>query len=389
MKAFKILSNIFLSLLVGLMISQAVGTLDPVASAFVNPFVVGALLYAGSVTYHTLNLHTSGPLIRDITLTDTSYEGDILRQFISYSVTQFETLKKGCINVLGGIKKKRRVPTIAVENFIQARVETPNSNHSGDMEIDARLLEPQDLMGYLEFNPRDLESHAVSVELNPELLDAELPTTVESAVLQEILKLNGNYFDKAVWRSEKDAAAIATAKTNGLGTGDNNLIFFDGLQMKMYQDADVKKVVGPSAISPANIVSKFEAVAQDIPQEVYDDPAFKFLLAGKNRLSYRDAQKNQQYKGIDFTKGGNMEFDGRPVVSINGMSPNTLVGCKASLDMSSNLWLGVNEIDEDMYLKMMAIANNSEKWFIKMLYKLDVNYGLPKEIVAHMTETYD
>lgn len=388
MRALKVLTNISLTLLFGVLITVAASYVDPMVAKNINPYVVGGLMYAGSIAYHTINLHTSGPLIRDITLNDTSYEGDILRQFISYATTQFETLQKGCINVLGGIKKKRRVPTLKVDNFIQARNETPNSNQSGDLTIDARVLEPQDLMGYLEFNPRDLEDHVISTELNPELLDAELPGTVESGVIQEILKLNGNYFDKAAWRSEKDDAAIATAQANGLGTGDNNLIFIDGLQRKMYLDANVTKVAAPSAITDGNIVSKLEAVAADVPQSVYDDPAFKFLLAGANRLNYRNAQKNQTNKGIDFTQSANMEFDGKPVVSINGMSPNTIVGAKASLDMASNIWLGVNEIDEDMYLKMMALANNSEKWFIKMLFKMDVNYGLGEEIVTHMTEVY-
>lgn len=387
MKIYKLVTNILLTLLVVVSVHQVIGYVDPVMASNINPLVVAGGLYAAQITYYVINQST-GIVLRDITLNDTSYEGDILRQFISFAVTQFETLQKGCINVLGGIKKKRRVPKLQVENFIQARVETPNNNHSGDLTIDARTLEPQDLMGYLEFNPRDLEAHALSVELDPKLLDAELPATVESAVIQEILKLNGNYFDRAVWQSERDEAAIATAETNGLGTGDNNLIFIDGLQRKMYLDGNVSKIGSPSAVDATNIVSKLESIAADVPQAVYDDPAFKFLIAGANRLHYRDAQKNQANKGIDFTQGGVMEFDGRPVVSINGMSANTIVGCKASMDMRSNLWLGVNDIDEDSYLRLDRLAKNSEKWFIKMLFKLDVNYGLAEEISVHMTETY-
>ena len=387
MKAYKIITNFLLMLVFALSAHQAIGYVDPVSAQRINPFVVGILLYAGQIVYHTVNLST-GKVARDITLNDTSYEGDILRQFISYAAVQFDTLRKGCINVIGGIKKKQRVPTVRVDNFIQARVETPNSNHSGTITIDARELEPQDFMGYLEFNPRDFESHVLSTEMNPMLLDAELPPTAESAIIQDVLRRNGTYLDKAVWQSEKDDAAIATAKASGLGNGDNNLIFLDGLQRKMFLDNNVYRDPSPAALTSANIVAKLEILAANAPSEVYDNPNFKFMLAGANRPNYRDAQKNQTYKGIDFTKGGVMEFDSRRIEIIHGMSANTIVGGVATMDMDSNFWLGVNELDEDSYLKLMRLANNSELYFIKMLYKMDVNYGLAEEIVFHMTETY-
>lgn len=327
-----------------------------------------------------------GVLREGLTITDTSYAGSVLEQFISYASTQFDTLRKNCINVLPGIKKKQTVPSLTVDSFIQAHQETPQ--HGGSIDVGGRVLEPQDFMGYLEFNPRKFEGHWSAVKMNPKLLDAALPKTAESAIVQEVLKANGSYMDRSIWRSEKDDAAIATAIANGLAPGDNNLIFMDGFQRKMFLDADVTKTAA-SAIAKGNIQSKFEALAGEISSEVYEHPLFKFCLAGAHRQAYTDAQKDQQYKGVDFTKSGAMEFDGKPVVLIHGMSEGTIWAGKAGRNsMESNLWLGVNELDEDSYLKLMQLANNSEKWFIKMLFKQDVNYGLPEEMALHVTETY-
>ena len=104
----------------------------------------------------------------------------------------------------------------------------------------------------------------------------------------------------------------------------------------MYLDNDVWKHGSPSAMTSSNIVGKFETLAGQISSEVYDNPNFKWLLAGANRPHYTQAQQNQTNKGVDFTQAGKLEFDGKPIVIVNGMSPNTLFGGKASRNMESN-----------------------------------------------------
>lgn len=381
-KIFKLLAGFMLALFLGTAIAPLVNQASQAEA--VNPWVVGTTIWL--VQLVTVSL-PAGVFLEGLTITDTEYAGEVLDRFIAYASTMFDTLLKGCINVEAGIKKSVTVPKLTVSDFIQAHQETPT--HGGSVDVDGRKLVPEDFMGYLQFNPRKFESHWKAVQMNPKLLDAALPKSAESAIIQEVLKLNGAYMDKAVWRAVKDAAAIATAKANGLGPGDNNLIFNDGFQKKMYEDDDVTKIGSPVALTDANIVSKFEAVAAGFSTEVYDRPNFKFMLAGANRENYKNAQKAQATKGVDFTQAGSMTFDGKPVVIINGMSPNTIVGGEASRGVDSNFWMGVNDTDEETYLHLKRLQANSELWFIKMLFKMDVNYGLSEEIVAYMTETYD
>ena len=389
MKAIHIFLNFLLALVMGFFAHAGLATVDPVTASQVPAWTIGTTLYAGQIIYQSVYL---GKLPHewtyDLTINDTSYEGEYLRQFISLAMTGFDTLNKGCINVMGGIKKKKAVPTIKIKNFIQARVATPTSTHSGTAVVDKRVLEPQDVMGYLEFNPRDFESHWEATQMQPQLLDAMLPNTLESAITQEVLKGNRSYVDRAIWQSDKDDAAIATAKANGLGDGDNNLIFFDGFQKKMFLDSNVIKVPTPVALTQANFFDKMELVAQDIPSAVYDQPNFKFIISNTDKKKYGDAQKAQTNKGVDKTQAAVLEFDGKSVVPVSGMSANTIAGVRGSTDLLSNLWLGVNEIDEDQYLKIAMLAANSEEAFIKMLAKMDVNYGFGEEIVLYTTETY-
>lgn len=323
-----------------------------------------------------------------ITINDTTYAGEVLESFIALATTTFQTLEKGCINVLPGIKKKETIPTISIDAFIQARAEKPV--HGGDVNVGARTLEPKDVMGYLEFNPRKFEQHWLAVQMNPALLDAALPATAESAITQEVIKYNKNWLDRAVWQGVYDAAAVATALSNGLAPGDNNLIFFNGLLTQMFNDAAVQKIIAPTAVTltAANIVSKMNAVKALLPQAVYQDPRTKYMMSYNSAELYADAQKNQANKGVDFTQAGVPKFDGKDVVSIAGMPDNTIVLCKGSTDLMSNLWLGVNEAGEEDYFQMARLQANSELYFLKMLMKLDTNYAFGAETALYTTVDY-
>ncbi|MEQ8685452.1 MAG: hypothetical protein RIE86_09170 [Imperialibacter sp.] len=355
--------------------------MQPVAEVQPLGFAVGWL------AIHAVFVKVPTGSLAALSITDTSYAGKFLDQWIAYASTQFDTLKKGCLNVLPGIKKKQTIPILRVDSFIQAHQPTPT--HGGNIDVDARTLEPETFMGYLEFLPRKFEQHWKAVQMAPKLLDAMLPKSAESAIIQKILQNNDAYLDKAIWQGEKDDAAIATAVADGLGPGDNNLIFMDGFQMKAYQDDDVLKVAAPVALTSSNIFDKLAAVAALFPNEVYEKENFKFLLSGAHRQAYTEAQQAQPNKGPDKTQSGVLKFDGKPIELINGMSANTIVGGRFSRNMEGNLWLGLNEVDEEMYLHLKQLAANSEYWFIKMLFKMDVNYGLSEELGIYMTETYD
>ncbi len=316
-----------------------------------------------------------------LNLEEQSYAGDVLKQFISLATTSFDTLEKGCINVMAGIKKKGFIPTVSVKNFIQARKATPT--HGGSATTSARVLEPKDFMGYLEFNPRDFETTWLAAQMNPKLLDAELPKTADSAITQEVIKLNKSYLDVAIWQSVYDEAAVATAATNGLGDNDNNLIFFDGLLKKMTDDADVIKIDTPEVITVGNIFAKFKLVKNARPKAIKNNPKGAYLVSCTTAEIFEDAQQAQNYKGANVTEAGKMTYGGRPVIALAGIPDDTIVYCLCSADLESNLWLGVNEIEEEEYLKLMPLQNNSENWFLKMLYKIDVNFAHAKQTVLY------
>jgi hypothetical protein len=315
-----------------------------------------------------------------LVIQDKTYAGEVLAMFIALAATSFDTLEKGCIAVLPGIKKKQSIPSISVKGFIQAR--DPKPKHSGSATIGARTLEPKDFMGYLEFNPRDFEAHWSAVKMNPKLLDAQLPKDVESAIVQEVIKLNKSFLDIAVWQSIYDEAAIASALTNGLTEADNNLIFFDGLMKKMLDDAKVIKVDGV-VLTEDNIFAEMKKVKLKRPKAIKNHPNGKYLVSYNTAELFENAQQAQNYKGANVTEAGKMTFGGQPVVALAGVPDDVIVYCIASTGLDANLWLGINELDEEEYLKLDRLQANSELFFIKMLYKIDVNHAWGEQTVLY------
>ena len=103
-----------------------------------------------------------------LNIQDTTWSGPAASYMITRAVVGADTIEKGVIYVEDGIKKKKTIPRIEVSNFMQRRSATPVSQ--GDVVVDGRVLEPQDLMLYYEFNPRDFEAHFYAEQLQPKLL---------------------------------------------------------------------------------------------------------------------------------------------------------------------------------------------------------------------------
>jgi hypothetical protein len=149
-----------------------------------------------------------------LNIQDTSWSGPAASYMITRAVVSADTIEKGCIYVEDGIRKRKTIPRIEVTNFIQKRTATPTSQ--GSVDVDGRVLVPQDLMLYYEFNPRDYEQHFYAEHLQPKLLGRELPVTAENFMMMQTMKRLNEFFENAIWRSrvQYDPTAAAVNPTS-------------------------------------------------------------------------------------------------------------------------------------------------------------------------------
>jgi hypothetical protein len=303
-----------------------------------------------------------------LTISDVSYAGEAASQFIVKSVVGNEIVQGGHIYVKDGIKKIYTIPRLVVGDVIQDRQATPTSP-KGSAVVDGQTLEPADYMLYDEFNPRDFEDHWYASQLNPTLIDRRLPVTIESVIIQEYLKQHNKFLGRAILQSDK-------------ANGTKPWAYFNGIIARAKADITVPKVASPVVLTNQNIGQALQSTLSTVAPDVLYDPALKFFVSYKTAQLWEQAQQLGTFKGVDTTMAGLNRFSGRTVVPLYGMPDNTILLGKGSADMSSNLWLGMNSID-DATLKFAQLQANSELFFIKMLMKVDTNYGFGAELALY------
>lgn len=325
-----------------------------------------------------------------LNIQDTTWSGPAASYMITRAVVGADTIEKGVIYVEDGIRKKKTIPRIEVSNFMQRRTATPVSQ--GTVAVDGRVLEPQDLMLYYEFNPRDFETHFYAEQLQPKLLGRELPVTAENFMVMQTMKRLNEFFENAIHRGRKEydtqgAAVDPTSKGDLAGAA--SYFYFDGLIKKALDAGDVIPVPTPVALTFGNIRDKFQAALNLVPKALlyrYGKAGLKFVVSYADQLKYEQALRQDLYKNQDTTESGINRYSGYDVVPVAGLPENTFYVCIAKPDIDSNLWLGINST-EDNQLQLMRLQNNSEMFFVKGLFKMDTQIGFADQLVIYTTIT--
>lgn len=367
MKQFtKIFASIVLIGLVSTLCSLVIGG---------APLMYAAVLFAAGFAKGLFSIQDAKGLTYDgFVISDTTYAGEAASNFIVKAITGNETVQGGHVYVKDGIKKSFTIPRwdADYEDFVQDRVATPTSK--GTMTVDGHKLAPADYMIYTEFNPRDYEAHWFATMLNPTLIDRTLPATVESVVIQEVLKRHDRYLNKALWNSDTTLASPSIYR------------YYDGFIAKAKAansgDDATLTVSSPTTLSASNIQAELLKGYNKIPAALKYNPKMKFYMNYATFDYFMQSQIAQTYKGVDITSVGVPTFRGHEVVKINDLPDNFYFIALGTATPESNLWVGMNSTD-DAKLEMMKVQNNSELWFIKMLMKVDVQIGWNSETVYY------
>ncbi len=360
------------------MIALAAATMSFVANAYgVAPETVKEIVIGTCLTLFTVGFFKGlakiktpqGRLFVDgFVINDTTYAGEVASQFLIKAITGADTVNGGHVYIKDGIKKKFTIPRFDTnyEDLIQDRQATPVSK--GNFTVDGKVLDPQDFMIYTEFNPRDFEDHWYAMQLNPTLLDRALPPSVESVVVQEVMKRYMKYFNKALWNNDM--------------TLSNIYKYWNGFIKNATADADVIDVSSPVTLTSSNIADELNRGYALIPEALRYDLNMKIFVSYKTFDLYHQYQIAQTYKGIDITKTADDKFKGKTLIKIADFPDDCYMIAKGMATPESNLWVGMNSI-ADEGLQLARLQANSELFFIKMLVKADVQIGWGNEVVLY------
>jgi hypothetical protein len=317
-----------------------------------------------------------------LNITDTTYAGTVESGFmITQATFGLNTIDKGVAYVKDGIKKKHTIPKINIDNVLQDRQATPTS--SGTYTVSGVVLDPQDTMAYIEFNPRDWEEHFYAEQLSRTLLSRELPVTPENVMMQ--LTLN-----RAFEKVELGIHMGSLAYTAVAGTAGNGQIkYWDGIIRKAIVAGTYLPVGSPGVIDATNVQTKMDAAIALLPKAILTDQnrynTVKFCMSAEDYIIYEVSAKLLTMKGQDITKPVVPRYRGFEVVPLAGIPKDTFYLTKAYPALDSNIWIGTNAT-EDLTLQLQKLQANSELYFFKALFKFDVQIAKMEEFVMHTTK---
>lgn len=291
----------------------------------------------------------------------TSNVGEALEQMLVRATTGNELVSRGLIRVVPDIKEAYFIPRLKAGKMLQKRKEQPeDSDSKGDFTLDEKKLNPKELMAFTTFNPRSFEQFWRKYQPVGELVYSELPEEGKAALLAEMAKvvdfelgfhiINGEYVE---------------------GNDDSKL--FDGILTRIKADAATIKIEAPVAITSSNVIEVLQKGYKKVPKAIRTHKNLRILMSIEDFDKYDDALSALPNKGTAYTDTNAKRFKGITIEPLADMPENVIIYTLAGNDMDTNLWLGVSSLNDTTTVQVAKLTNAGEKYFFKMLMKIDTN----------------
>lgn len=298
-----------------------------------------------------------------IIIQGTNYAGEVLEALLTRAATGNELVEKGLIHVVPEVAKKFSIPRLRTGKMLQKRKEMPtDSDSKGDFSYDERELVPVDFMAFTTFNPRTFEQIWRPFQPKGNLVFAELPAEGQNALLRELAKSVkfelGYHFINGVY-----------------GEDDDHL--FNGIATRMLADKDVVTV----STAETAMIKKLKALKAKIPTVLRSNPGLRILMSIADFDQYDEELTQQPNKGANYTDMNAERYKGIRIVPLSNWPDGLIVATVCGMDYDTNLWAGVNLVDDMDVIQIDKLTNAGEKYFFKMLMKADTNIAWGEDVI--------
>lgn len=298
-----------------------------------------------------------------IVIQGTNYSGEVLEMLLTRAATGNELVEKGLIHIVPEVAKKYSIPRLRTGKMLQKRKEMPtDADAKGDFNYDERELVPVDFMAFTTFNPRTFENIWRKWQPKGNLVFSELPAEGQNALLRELAKSVkfelGFHFINGVF-------------------GDDDDHLFNGIVTRMLADKDVVTVT----TKETTMIKKLKAVKDKIPTVMRANPGLRILMSIVDFDKYDEELTQQPNKGANYTDMNVERYKGIRIVPMSNWPEGLIVATICGMDYDTNLWAGVNLVDDMEVIQIDKLTNAGEKYFFKMLMKADTNIAWGEDVI--------
>jgi hypothetical protein len=306
------------------------------------------------------------------TTVTTSYAGEHSSKWISAALLSGVTLSNELITILPNVKYKS-----VVSNLVSASGLADAScdfTATGAVTLTERILEPKSLQVNKQLCKSDFRDTFQALEMGYSAHDV-LPKSFADYLLAH--------------QAEQVAADIESHIWNG---DANNSGEFNGFMTLLTTDAALPAAqeVAGTTLTAANIITEMGKVADAIPSRLYGKEGLRIYVSqNAMRLYVRSlggfgtsglGANGVDNKGTMWYQGGELMFDGIPVVVANGLTADQMLATT-----KENLFFGTGLLSDTNLCKLIDLAeiDGSENVRLIMRFTAGVQYGNVTDIVTY------
>lgn len=298
----------------------------------------------------------------------TAYPGEFLDKVLTKATLQNELVQKNLIHVEPNVLKKLYIGELTVGTLLQHRVEQPTSSDaSGDFTYVEKFLEPQDIMAYTEYNPRNFETIWRRWQPNGPMAMETWNAQAQAEFLEVFAK--------------KISEELGNQYINGVRVAGNNAKLINGIVPRILADKDVK--VADVTVSDTTYAKKFKKMLSKLPKALRGKSNLKFITSIADCDNYDEELKLNTYKNGDLTIQQTLAYNGIPVVGLAQWPEGLVVLTLADSSLESNLFAAVAWNQDETFIHSDRVSPAGEKFFLKMLMKADTNIAFGDYIVIY------
>lgn len=306
-------------------------------------------------------------------ITNTNFNGDVLDYIIQEAVVGNEVVQKGSVYVIPDVSSKISIgKMVASANPVKAREAMP-STKTGTVTWSEDTLNPVDLMIYIpDINPRLFESNWRPFQPKGALPNRILNPQIQKVFADVVNRQAQLQIGTLMWKGD-----TTLAESTGLN-------FFNGYITRGIASGANVDVSNIGAITASNIIAVLEDCEAAVPAPLFEDPDMIIHMSTATYRMYEEAQRALTYKGKGPADKGDPNFAGREIRFYSGFPANTILICKATSGLDSNLYAATDKITDSENFIIEKLRPEGEHYFLKALFKLDVNYSIISESVLYV-----
>ena len=302
----------------------------------------------------------------------TTYAGEHSGKWISAALLSGVTLSNELITIMPNVKYKS-----VVSNLVSASGLADAScdfTATGAVTLTERILEPKSLQVNKQLCKADFRDTFQAIEMGYSAHDV-LPKSFADYLLAH--------------QAEQVAADIESHIWNG---DANNSGEFNGFMTLLTTDAALPAAqeVAGTTLTAANIITEMGKVADAIPSRLYGKEGLRIYVSQNAMRLYVRAlggfgtsglgANGVDNKGTMWYQGGELMFDGVPVVVANGLTADQMLA-----STKENLFFGTGLLSDQNLCKLIDLADidGSDNCRLIMRMTAGVQYGNVTDIVTY------